>query len=169
MIAAPVLLQLGAEFSEVLLQEAATTACGMKINLGVDAIAARYFQSDPPSALAMERAIEAVEVQVMRARDLVPEGASIHWTARHAQRVMDWAQASPGAPATECDSTTVVTLDQVEMLFNRIVGRIEGRPATSDAVPTDASFVATVLIVREFLHHTLSRSLHYLKPPTASP
>jgi exopolyphosphatase/pppGpp-phosphohydrolase len=159
MNAVDVVLHLGAEGTEVLVSGAEHAPVNLHLSLTAQEIASRFFHTDPPSALAVEMAIEAVEEQVMQARAIVPEACAVHWTATHAQRVMAWAAASPGNPNPEGAAPTEVSVEQLEALFNRLVGRVEGRPASSDPVPTDAAFAATVLIVREFLHHTLSRSL----------
>lgn len=157
--AADVALHLGAEGTEVRVYVAEQAPVNLHLSLTAEEIVGRFFRTDPPSPLAVEMAIEAVEEQVMQAHSIVPEASAVRWTATHAQRVMAWAAASPGNPNPEGAAPTEVSVEQVEALFNRLVGRIEGRPATSDPVPTDAEFAATVLIVREFLHHTLSRSL----------
>ena len=48
---------------------------------------------------------------------------------------------------------TVLTLDEVEALFNRLVAVSFGRPASQEALPTDARFFAALLMLREFMHH----------------
>ena len=63
---------------------------------------------------------------------------------------------------------TLLAIDEVETLFNRLVAVSEGRPASQEALPTDARFFAAMLILREFMHH-----LHFarvtLQPPLVTP
>jgi hypothetical protein len=46
-----------------------------------------------------------------------------------------------------------LTLDEVEALFNRLISVSEGRPISQETLPTDARFFATMVILREFMHH----------------
>jgi hypothetical protein len=48
---------------------------------------------------------------------------------------------------------TVLTLDEVEGLFNRLVAVSQGRPASQEKLPTDTLFFASLLVLREFMHH----------------
>ena len=41
----------------------------------------------------------------------------------------------------------------VEQLFNRLVARAQGRPASQDPLPVDGPSAARLVIVRELLHH----------------
>lgn len=47
----------------------------------------------------------------------------------------------------------VLTLDEVEALFNRLVAVSQGRPGSQESLPTDVRFLAAMLILREFMHH----------------
>lgn len=50
-------------------------------------------------------------------------------------------------------SSMALTRDVVEQTFNRLAAIVQGRPALLDAIPTNAEFCATLLILREFMHH----------------
>lgn len=47
----------------------------------------------------------------------------------------------------------VLPVDRVERLFDLLAALSMGRPASSAGIPTDAGFAATLLILREFMHH----------------
>lgn len=50
-------------------------------------------------------------------------------------------------------SQPVLTLNEVEVLFNRLVAVSQGRPASQEILPTDVRFVGALLILREVMHH----------------
>jgi hypothetical protein len=45
------------------------------------------------------------------------------------------------------------SIDAVERQFDLLTALTQGRPATSAGIPTDIGFAATLLILREFMHH----------------
>lgn len=44
-------------------------------------------------------------------------------------------------------------LDAMERTFSRLTAVIQGKPAAQDGIPDGNAFVATLLILREFMHH----------------
>jgi len=42
---------------------------------------------------------------------------------------------------------------EVETTFDRLVYVLQGRPASSEGLPESPEFAATLLILREFMHH----------------
>ena len=44
-------------------------------------------------------------------------------------------------------------LDAMERVFSRLVAVIQGTPAAREGIPEDNEFAATLLILREFMHH----------------
>ena len=51
------------------------------------------------------------------------------------------------------NAQAVLSLEEVESLFNRLVAVSQGRPATQESLPADVGVFASLLIVREFMHH----------------
>ena len=41
----------------------------------------------------------------------------------------------------------------MEQTFERLIALALGRPALREGIPTSAEFAATLLIMREFMHH----------------
>lgn len=127
--------------------EKAQSAEPLRLNAGRATVAA-LLRHQPPSALELERAIETVEDAVMPARRRLPPGplqlacndALLRTLARHA---LPPGQALPAA----------LSLAQVEALFARLAALAQGRPAAHDALPTDAPHAATLIILRELMHH----------------
>ena len=68
-------------------------------------------------------------------------------------QVWIWSMAADAADAAAADAPVWLDTDAVERLFNRLVARAEGRPASQDALPVDGPSAARLLIVRELLHH----------------
>jgi hypothetical protein len=51
------------------------------------------------------------------------------------------------------DSNVVQSIEQVERAFERLAAVSLGRPAAREGLPESNEFAATLLIVREFMHH----------------
>ncbi len=117
----------------------------LSLPVGTRLVADRHFLHALPTPQELELAIEMIEDAVMPARAQLPAGMrlasadpALRVLARHAGRAADarWLE-----------------LDAVEQLFNRLVARAAGRPASRDALPVDGESAARLLILREALHH----------------
>lgn len=42
---------------------------------------------------------------------------------------------------------------EMEQTFNWLAAIVQGRPVSLDSIPTTAEFCASLLILREFMHH----------------
>lgn len=117
----------------------------MALGIGARTTATAHFRRDLPTPLELENAIATVEDEVMRARFLVATRPTLY-TTDPALREMARLAGASGTPAT-------LTLDAMESLFNRFSARVLGRPASQDGLPDTAAFAATLLILRECMHH----------------
>ena len=45
------------------------------------------------------------------------------------------------------------SVEAVERLFDLLAALVQGRPSSSAGIPTDNGLAATLLILREFMHH----------------
>jgi hypothetical protein len=154
--AAEITLHIGATHTEV--RAVSTSALSdapmhLVLAMGSQHIAQHFFRHQPPTALEVENAIQTVEDEVVRARMLVPAGTEIFC-----------ADAGVRAIATAAGVGTAgeqaLSLEQVEHTFNRWAALVEGRPQSQDALPTDPAFAATLLILREFMHHLQIPAVH---------
>jgi hypothetical protein len=100
------------------------------------------FFHDPPTPGELERAIEVVEDEVMRTRHA---GASDPELQAGGEALLAVIEAAGGADG--------LSLDAVERLFQRIAAESLGNPAARHGLPAGNHFVATLLILREFMHH----------------
>lgn len=118
----------------------------LRLPLGAELAARRFFRHAPPTPLELEHAIEAVEDAVMPLRAQLPAGAAL--ASRDAAL---WALARHAG--VEGAAAVFLSLEAVERLFDRLAARAAGRPAPQDALPVDGASAARLLILREALHH----------------
>lgn len=107
--------------------------------IGSQSIPREHFRHDPPSPLEMELAIAAVEEEVIPLHAMVPQDSALYVPA--------------AALAGINTAGTLLVIDLLENLFNRLAAVSAGRPATQETAPLDGAFYARVLILREFMHH----------------
>ncbi len=120
----------------------------LSLPLSPDALARELLRHAPPSPLEIEHAIERVEDAVMPARARLPAALRLQTgDARLRALVGDVAGAA------RADAPVWLDIDAVEQLFNRLVARAQGRPASQDPLPVDGPSAARLVIVRELLHH----------------
>jgi len=134
------------EASKVRLRVAAQILLSREFPPGVDSLVRNSLRHEPPRPIEIEQAIELTEEAVMPlashfadSTELLLQGSGGLLIARN---------LNAGGMVR-----TLLTLDEVEILFNRLVSVSEGRPTSQETLPTDARFVAAMLILREFMHH----------------
>jgi len=118
----------------------------LALPIGSKITASRYFQYHLPTPAEIETAIHAIEDEVVRTRSLIT-GRSTLFTTDHAIR--DIARMAGTADQPEM----TLNLDALERVFARLAAVTLGRPASREEIPEDPAFAATLLIVREFMHH----------------
>ncbi|CAG9933314.1 protein of unknown function [Candidatus Nitrotoga arctica] len=107
---------------------------------------ARHFKHNPPTEAEMENAIMLVEDQLFRIRHSIVNGSTLSTTDVSVRTIARIAGV-PDQP------NVTLSRDLVEQTFNRLVSIVQGRPASQGSIPTTAEFSATLLILREFMHH----------------
>ncbi|CAM5795015.1 hypothetical protein ACFOHU_16965 [Ottowia pentelensis] len=135
-------------FAHIQSAPGADLTVNVDLPIGADTLAREVLRHAPPRPLEIERAIEQVEEAVMPARARLP--ATFQLQTDDARLRALAADARAGAAA---DAPVWLDTDAVERLFNRLVARAEGRPASQDALPVDGPSAARLVIVRELLHH----------------
>lgn len=145
--AAPiVLLHIGDDQTWVASGTGAEPEQVLMLEMGARRTSVDFFKHNPPSPLELENAIMAVEDEVTRARAATAESAPLYSTD---ERVDDMARLL-GCPD---GLARTLSQEQVESLFDQLAARSEGRPASQVDIPDDPRFTATLLILREFMHH----------------
>ena len=115
-----------------------TTLGAATLRLGWRTISHDYFRNDPPSPLDIENAIAAIEDEIDRTHKSVARGPAIVTTE---DTIRDIALAA-GVPA---GPEVVLPIEAVERTYARMAGRA--------GLPGDPRFAATVLLLRELMHH----------------
>lgn len=164
--AAIVALHLGDAASALALGRAAQPERVIALDLGLATLARRFFASDRPGEAAIETAIAEVEDAIMPLRSVLPPEAWLVSTDAAVAAVAEQAGLSwQAGPAT-------LDRDTVEALFHRWAALALGRPASQDALPIGGPgagrFAATLLVLREWLHH-LPQTALAVAPMASSP
>lgn len=110
--------------------------------IGPKRVAEAFFRHEPPTPQELERAIDAVEDEVMRARSMHADGGELV-TADPALRSFAVAEAS----------MPTLTIDAVERLFQRLASASLGDPSAVRGLPAGREAAAALLILRELMHH----------------
>lgn len=146
-------LHLGSEHSELATgQEPTKPSATLKLALGQQKTVRDFFRSAVPTPLELETAIAWVEDEVyaahVRHRQWVPEGhtALLLSVDPMLHEIATLAGVAPG-------SERVLTLEAMERLFNRLAAVVQGRPAAHEGLPASPAFAASLLILRELMHH----------------
>lgn len=139
-------LALGADETGVAVGSSAAPEATILLGIGNRKTARAHFRQSPPAPGDLEAAIEIVEDEVTRVLGLLPGGAHLVTTDAAIRRLALAANQDGDAPI-------VLSLEQVERTFERLAAVSLGRPAALEGLPVDHEFAATLLIVREFMHH----------------
>lgn len=114
--------------------------------MGAERTAREQFRSTPPTALAMENAIQQVEDLVMPLRALIPRDAQLFSTDA---ALRELALLS----GVDAQDAMRLSLEAMEHSFNRLTHVLEGSSFAQQGLPASNHFAATLLVLREFMHH----------------
>ena len=116
------------------------------LSIGSVRTASDFFKHSPPTPQELENAIMAVEDEVSRARTLAASPAVLLTSDASIRGIALQAGIAEG-------ERMVLPIEAVETLFDLLAAFVMGRPASSAGIPTDSRFAATLLVLREFMHH----------------
>lgn len=105
-----------------------------------------FFPHGQLTASLLERAIEWVEDHIQAANPHWPQGAKLFTNEADLQTLASVAGVSEGAQR-------VLHVDAVEQTFSRLVMQAMGQAPHQEALPDSARFFASVVFVRELMHH----------------
>lgn len=125
-------LHIGADSSLVTTGDGGTTLASLSIKLGARKTAADFFRHDPPTPLEWESAIQAIEDELERARTLQTGGELV----AEGDALQELLATADGAIS-------------IEIIERRFQAQVLARHATPLGLPG----AATLLILREFMHH----------------
>ncbi|MDR3371247.1 hypothetical protein [Rhodoferax sp.] len=141
-----VLLHIGAEQTGIAVGNSALPEVALTLSIGSQKTAREYFKHAPPSMLELENAIVTVEDEITRARSLMPTGASLVTIDPTIRKIA--ILSGMAAEQVMC-----LPIEAMERTFDQLAQVSLGRPASLDKLPADNGFAATLLILREFMHH----------------
>ena len=110
-----------------------------RLPIGIEVVTDQFFKHCPPTAVELERAIEAVENEVMRLHADVPPGCSLALAGEASERLLEVSEGR--------------RREDVEGIFQRLAAVSLGTPSAGIGLPSDNAFAASVLLLREFMHH----------------
>lgn len=116
------------------------------LEIGSGKTARDHFRHVPPTPVELENAIVTVEDEIARARARTRKRSTLLTTDTAIREIALVAGIRNGAEMT-------LTLDAVEQTFERLVALTLGRRAISEGIPASGEFAATLMILREFMHH----------------
>jgi len=141
-----VVLHIGTEQSGIAVGLGPDADLVKPLPMGSERTAREYFKTTPPTPMAMEHAIQVVEDVVMPLSADIPRAALLF----SADTTLRTIALLAGVEQTE---PMRLTLEAMERLFNRLSAMVEGSPAAHQGLPESNTFAATLLILREFMHH----------------
>jgi exopolyphosphatase/pppGpp-phosphohydrolase len=118
----------------------------MLLEIGSRKTAADFFLHTPPSPGEIENAIMQVEDEITRVREMIA-GYAMLVTMDASIREIALIAGIHAGPAMQ------LPVDDVEQAFSLLASYSLGRPASISGIPGDPAFAATLLILREFMHH----------------
>ncbi len=118
----------------------------MVLAIGSQSTAAEFFLHTPPTPGEIENAIMQVEDEVTRVREMVAGYPTLITTDESISEIAHLASGHAG-------SALLLSIEAVEQVFSLLAGHSLGRPASSAGIPASPAFAATLLILREFMHH----------------
>jgi len=140
------LLSIAALQTHVVSGREASPSLTLSLDLGTQRVSEDFFHHQPPTPAELENAIMLVEDQLACMRSLRDEKSLL---------ISDYSALRDIAVASGLNGPAPLrlTCDAVEQCFERLAMISQGRPAATDSLPKSAEFAATLLILREWMHH----------------
>lgn len=139
-------LHIGADATTVAVGDGAAPAASRTLAMGARRTAREYFRQSPPGRLEFEIAIEPVEDEITMVVGMLPPASTLYSTDLALRHIALLAGVAESAAMR-------LELDAMERVFSRLAAVIQGTPAAREGIPEDNAFAATLLILREFMHH----------------
>jgi exopolyphosphatase/pppGpp-phosphohydrolase len=145
-------LHIGEEQTTVAFGTDAEPEAVLVLSIGSNRTAVDFFKHTPPTPGEMETAIMVVEDEVTRAGKLLT-GHPMLFTRDISIRALALISGVSDQPEM------VLSLEAVERTFDLLASLVLGRPTSSAGISTHPAFAATLLILREFMHHLQFESI----------
>lgn len=129
-----------------------------RMEIGYAAMEALFFKNGRLDAASLERAIEWTEDRIQSAHIQVPVGAQLF--TRDAD-----VRALARVSGLDVAARPLLHVDAVEQTFSRLVMQSMGQASPQEALPTTARLYATVVLIRELMHHLHFPHIQLLDAP----
>lgn len=146
------LLHIGKEQTDIAFGADAEPEDVLVLSIGSNRTAVDFFKHTPPTPGEMETAIMVVEDEVTRAGKILT-GHPTLFTKDASIRELALIAGVYDQPEM------TLSIEAVERTFDLLASLVLGRPASSAGIPTNPTFAATLLILREFMHHLKFESI----------
>lgn len=140
------LIQIGRERTTLMSGRDDTARDAIALNIGFLKTAKEFFQHSPPTPRELEEAIAAIEDELARAQTAIADDSNLVTTDNV---VLEIARIAGVAAASE----PILSIEAVEQLYQRFAAIASGAPTTREEAESYAAYAATILILREAMHH----------------
>ena len=106
-----------------------------------------FFKQFPPTPGEIENAIQVVEDEVMPLHKLLTPDSALYTIDTRIKEIAQYTIFE------ENKDELILPRVGMERVFNRLAAIITGLPSSQDVLPESNSFAATLLILREVMHH----------------
>ena len=153
------LLHVGKERTGVVTGNYAAPEGVLMLEIGSHRLAREHFRHLAPTEAELEGAIATIEDELARAGPILRNRSTLFTT----DEVIRQIATTAGVPA---NASMILRLELVEQTFGRFVSEAFRHSPRSNAFPLDRESAATLLILREFMHHLQFGSINLVLPPT---
>lgn len=116
-----------------------------------------FFRHVPPTPEEIEYAINFLEDHIIPCKKELPINSELYSASPAIQEISSQWEKDIAA------ETTVLPIRDMEDIFSRLSAIITGRPYSTDTLPETFEFAASLLILREIMHHLAFHNITILK------
>lgn len=140
------LLRIGRERTTLVSARDDSARDAIALNIGSLKTAKDFFHHNPPTPRELEEAIATIEDELARAaRTVVANGSTLVVTGKAVLEMMRIDGIAASDP--------ILGIEAVEQLYQRFAAVVSGAPATQMESDLYAAHAATIVILREAMHH----------------
>ena len=140
------LIEIGRERTTFVSAKDDTARDAIALNIGFVKTATEFFKHNPPTPRELEEAIATIEDELARARTIVVNDSMLITTDK---AVLEIARTA----GTGSVSGPMLSNEVVEQLYQRLAAVASGAPPTQEETKLYAVHAATIVILREAMHH----------------
>jgi exopolyphosphatase/pppGpp-phosphohydrolase len=140
------LIEIGRERTTLVSGKDDTARDAIALHIGFVKTAKEFFQHNPPTPRELEDAIATIEDELARARAIVVNDSMLITTDKVVLEIVRTAGiGSVSGP--------MLSIEVVEQLYQRLAAVSSGAPPTQEETKLYAVHAATIVILREAMHH----------------